>query len=572
MPKLNPFIAKLGDDSVPIPHRASMLIDVLAQAQGGDLNSTMISQEIFHRITEGSCDEVSKKRAEQLKAILQQLQNVPLRPATFIQLQELDQGAPPHALVSLDNGELAFVVVHDHATVSKLKLGDRVMVDGAGKILVHPTGNGIHTGSESRLQRLIDDRHLEVVDHHDENRVVLAGPELMAEVKSGKIPAGSMIVVGAGGRLATHAIPPEDSNADNFRFLDRGPVPDVIVERDIGAPPPVIAAVAQHIREEMTRPELRRRFKLRPCLTKLLMGVSGSGKTLAIQAMHRLMYEIMSEVTAVPMEALPKQVFRFRNSQMLSMWLGESDKNADRLFDEVERRAAQTYTTQSGMEFQLPVLVVMEEADGMGRARGEEAIYDRILTTILQRLDPNRKGLSDKLVVFLSTTNEPHIVDPALLRRIGGSVEVFGRLNQEAFGQVLGKHVAGLPVEDGRAKSAKAWKSILGDINDWLFVEGVDRGVVELIFQGQHSTAVRYHRDFLTGALVDRSVQQAATQAWEESLRRPTAGITRDHLKRAIQHQVRSVACQLTPHNVGHYLDIPEGARVANIRSLLPQD
>jgi ADP-ribosylglycohydrolase len=44
---------------------------------------------------------------------------------------------------------------------------------------------------------------------------------------------------------------------------------------------------------------------------------------------------------------------------------------------------------------------------------------ERILATVLQSLDPGRLEMSDRLVIVLATTNEPHLVDPALLRRVG---------------------------------------------------------------------------------------------------------------------------------------------------------
>jgi SpoVK/Ycf46/Vps4 family AAA+-type ATPase len=315
--------------------------------------------------------------------------------------------------------------------------------------------------------------------------------------------------------------------------------------------------VERHIREEMLRPELRRKFRLRPCITALLEGVSGSGKTLTVNAIYRRMYEIMAEVTGTPMEELPHQVFKFKPSKALSMWLGESDKNCDRFFDEVEQRAGKPFVNPKGKSFLLPVLVVMEEIDGMGRARGEEAIYDRIMTTILQRLDPNREGLGDKLVVFLSTTNEPHIVDHAMLRRIGGTVESFGRLDQKGFVDVLKKHVKGLPMDE----------NAVSDVHRALFNEGVDPGVVELAVGGK--PIIKHRRDFVTGALIDRAVQDAATQAWEMAAGgEKDSVVTSEHLLGSLDRQVLSVVGQLTPNNVSHYLDLPEGAPVTAVRKL----
>jgi hypothetical protein len=63
-------------------------------------------------------------------------------------------------------------------------------------------------------------------------------------------------------------------------------------------------------------------------------------------------------------------------------------------------------------------------------------------------------------VIFLFTTNVPHVVDPAFLRRAGGTTERFGRLGRRAFLAVLHKHLSGLPFrgEEGADEAAaRAW-------------------------------------------------------------------------------------------------------------------
>jgi SpoVK/Ycf46/Vps4 family AAA+-type ATPase len=237
----------------------------------------------------------------------------------------------------------------------------------------------------------------------------------------------------------------------------------------------------------------------------------------------------------------------------------------------VENLSQQTFTNEQGQTFTMPVMVVMEEAEAMGRGRGEshDTIYDRILATLLQRLDPNRAGLAERLVIFLSTTNEPHLVDPAFLRRIGGSVERFGRLDQIAFADVLKKLVRGLPPanpHDTPQTAIKLWTEMLVELEDWLY--GDETGVVELSLSGL-GPMIKYRRDFLTGALVDRAVQQSSEAAWQESLNNPAAGITTEHLKESIIQQVDTLVHQLTPNNATHYLDIPEGSKVVKTKSLI---
>lgn len=563
MAKLNlkPFLLKIASSDVPLSQRKEMMVDLLGKE---DESLQPAIEEIFVRLASTELGEDAQKKQKMLTDILKALETCPMRPATFIERTGFSGTSAQHVMVALDNGDFGYVVAHDADLVSKLKLGDRIVLDAQAKILVASTKHEFQYGNEARLERQIDGRHIEVVTHQDDRRVLLANQKLIKGIESGAVPMGSQVVLSCGEQVALLALP-KDDGLSHFRFLDRGPIPNVIVERDIGAPPKVIEQVCRHIREEMTRPSLRRRFKLRPCITRLLCGVSGTGKTLAVQAIHRQMYEIMAEVTGVPMTELPQRVFKFKPSQVLSMWLGQSDKNADRIFDEIEK-VAETTLTVDGQEYQLPVLVVMEEADAIGRARGQDhdGIYDRIMTTILQRLDPNREGLSSKLVVFLSTTNEPHIVDPAFLRRIGGSVEIFGRLNQRAFNDILRKHVAGLPANNGNGDQGKAWEEIMKGIDHLLFDEHSDDGVVEMACSG--GNLIKYRRDFLTGALIDRAVQEAASEAWEESLKNENAGITFQGLARSLDRQIQNVAAQLTPQNVSHYLDLPEGVRVSNLR------
>ena len=551
--KTDGLMLKLADPGVPLAHKAQQVIDVMAGVKEGERACAAAAEELFQRLHEGSVNEEAQAKAQQLDEIMSQIQASPLRQGRFVEIADVEGKGIPHALIQFDNGESAYVVVYDRAQARKLKLGDPVMVDAKMKLLVSEAPSELYPGTESRLERKVDDRHVEVLTHQDERSIALAGPELIRSIETGETRPGSKVVMSKNNQLALRALP-EAANT-HYRFLDRGPVPDVRVDRDIGSPPRIIGHVALHIREEMTRPELRRKFRLRPCITRLLCGVSGTGKTLAIQAIHRLMYEIMSEITETPVPELPARVFRMRSSQMLSMWFGESDKNIDRLFDEVEQLADEKFK-----EHVLPVMVVLEEADGLGRARGGDNIYDRIMTVILQRLDPNREGLANKLVIFLSTTNTAEVVDPAFLRRIGGAVETFGRLDPKGFADIMAKHLSGLPTKE---------KSLLRKVCEHLFENG-DNGVVELTYQGHADPVIKYRRDFLTGALIDRAVQQAAEAAWHESLAedKSNAGITAEALSRAIEDQVRSVAHQLHPDNVHNYTDLPDGVRVSRVRRI----
>jgi ATP-dependent 26S proteasome regulatory subunit len=562
----HPILAALADPKVPIPHRIVMLRELMANINS---ETEPIVRRIMETFAEKSGESLYHDKARKLDALLKEIQEGPMRLAIFIEMAPSAGNGVAQALVAVDDGTLAYAVVSEENQAGQLRLGDRVMLDGKARVLVRGVASGLKMGEEARLERRIDDRHIEVTSRGDERAVVLATAGLMERITSGEVPPGSAVVLNARLPLAIHALPAADG-LSHFRFLDKGPVPDVRVDRDIGAPPRVILEVAEHIRQEMTCSSLRRRYRLRRCLMKLLCGVSGSGKTLAVQAIHRLMYEIMSEITGVPIEQLPPRVFRLRQSQVLSMWLGESDKNLDRFFDEIEQLAVEAFTAPDGRRFVLPVMVIIEEADGMGHARGQDAIIDRIMTTALQRLDPARESIRDRLIIFLATTNEPHIVDAAFLRRVGGSIETFGRLSRSAFRAVLQKLLRGLPLASNNGCTLEeVWKQTVHDMTAWLYGPDSDSGLVELTYAGSTTPVIKHRRDFLTGALVDRAVQQAADEACQLEYGNPAArGITLEQLMRSLNRQVMSLVGQLREQNVGNYTDLPDGLRVASLRRI----
>ena len=89
---------------------------------------------------------------------------------------------------------------------------------------------------------------------------------------------------------------------------------------------------------------------------------------------------------------------------------------------------------------------------------------------------------------------------------------------------------------------------------------------------GSTTPSFKHGRDFLTGSVVDRAVQQAAEAACEaEEAGTKTPGITSDSLLDAIEDQVQAVAESITPANVAEFVDVPDGMRVTNTRRIEPQ-
>jgi ATP-dependent 26S proteasome regulatory subunit len=556
----------LFEESVPLEHRVQML-GQLCLGKGTD--AMKLVGALLEAAASAKSESIYKEKIEKVNELLGQLAQGPLRPATFV-MMITGTGPAARARVVLEDGSTCFVTVPDETLAGSLRCGDTVLVDAQGKALLFREPHGPDTGEEARLERCIDDGRIEVSVREHERFVFRASDSLARGIEQGEVQPGRTLLVCTRQRIAFEALPLENG-LSRYVYLAQEPVPDVTVERDVGAPPDYIEEVIDIVRLEMSDPELCRRYALHPCTTRLLAGPTGTGKTHSINALWRELYVLMSEFTGVSVEELPPRVMRLRMSEVLSHWLGDSDKNLDRFFNEVEQLAGEPFEAPDGRHYTLPALVILEEIDGLARSRGHEPVYDRILTTALQRLDTSRSALRDRLILFVATTNVAHQVDPAFLRRVGGRVEHFGRLGRSAFVAVLDKQLGRRPVavRNGAGQEA-ARRQLIAEVTAGLFgPRHADRGQVELHFAGSTTPAVKYRHDFLSGSVVQNAVQQASTASCLTEYRGCDApGLTSELLICAIEEQVRGIVDNLHESNVHQYTDIPDGVHIASLRRL----
>ena len=572
-----PIELMLADTNAPVETKRDFL-KMLLQDPSPDATAAVAS--IFTTLAANSAEQVHQQKAQELAQVLKQLEEGPMRTAAFIEMLPKNGFAVPQAQVVLDDGSSACSVVPDAKVAESLRRGDRVLLDGRGKAVLYRLAGSPKTGEEAQLERQLDDRRVELTLRGQERCVFFASQDLADKLARDEVKPGAALVVNSRLALAYDALPPAEGHT-HYKYLVRDPVPDIDLQRDVACPPACINELVEHVRTEMTQPEISRRYGVHRCVMRLLAGVSGSGKTLAIQAIISGVYRVMSELTGVPVNQLPPRVFRLRMSEVLSYLLGQSDQQLALFFKSVEEAASRPFVAPDGRSFTLPVIAVMEEIDGLARARGgHDAIYDRILTTALQWLDATRPELRDKLILYLGTTNEAEQVDRAFLRRIGATIDRFGRLDKRSFAAVLLKHLSKVPVAaDNIATPEEIRRSLIREIITWLFSpNGTDRGLVELTFAGSTAPVARHRRDFLTGALVDRAVQEAAKAARREEIRTgQIGGVTHLLLLRAFENQFRALADQLSEANARQYVDVPDGVRVATLRrvtqpSLLPHE
>ncbi|MGC9164234.1 MAG: AAA family ATPase [Thermoprotei archaeon] len=125
----------------------------------------------------------------------------------------------------------------------------------------------------------------------------------------------------------------------------------------------------------------------------LLFGPPGCGKTM-------LMAAVANEINAI--------VMLIDSSNVMSKWLGESEKNIARVFKEARRLESQN----------KPVIILIDEVDALASIHFQEVGGEtRMRTQLLKEMDGLMEKDRDRLIFVIGTTNKPWMLDEAFIRR-----------------------------------------------------------------------------------------------------------------------------------------------------------
>ena len=141
-------------------------------------------------------------------------------------------------------------------------------------------------------------------------------------------------------------------------------------------------------------PELAHSLGIEPPTGALLTGPPGTGKTTIARVLAA-----QAKCSFYPVTA----------ADVTSMWLGESERSIQRLFDRARENR--------------PSIIFIDEIDAIAARRGQAGAYDRQINELLAQLD----GLTGHQGVFvLAATNRADQLDPALLRggRLSRTIEI----------------------------------------------------------------------------------------------------------------------------------------------------
>ena len=139
--------------------------------------------------------------------------------------------------------------------------------------------------------------------------------------------------------------------------------------------------------DQIRYPELYSQYGLKGGTGVLLFGLPGTGKTTIARA---IAHEIGAPLYTVQL------------SDVLSKWVGESEKRIKQLFDQA--RSTQT------------ALIFFDDFDALGMERQEEGSgnNNKVIVELINQMDGFRKN--ENTIVLLAATNKPWMIDSALMR------------------------------------------------------------------------------------------------------------------------------------------------------------
>lgn len=193
------------------------------------------------------------------------------------------------------------------------------------------------------------------------------------------------------GEVGNGAAPPPPS-LETLGDITPLPIDTSITFQSVGGLPQHIVALRETIMLPLLYPKLLQDLGVRPPRGLLFTGPPGTGKTLMARA-------VANECQLTTQKKV--SFFMRKGADILSKWVGESEKQLNLLFEAARRHQ--------------PSIIFFDEIDGLAPVRHskQEQTHAALVSTLLALMD----GLDDRgHVIVIGATNRPDTLDPALRR------------------------------------------------------------------------------------------------------------------------------------------------------------
>lgn len=208
---------------------------------------------------------------------------------------------------------------------------------------------------------------------------------------------------------------------------------DKITFADVAGLEDVKEQITFKVLSPMQKPELAEKYHIRAGGKILLYGPPGTGKTFIARA-------IAGEVDA--------EFFAVNCQDLISKYMGDSSKQLDSLFAEVEKHEK--------------AIIFFDEFDSVASKRGDgtggvDAEMARFVATFLTKVD-GFKPTANKMLLLIAATNRPWALDSAMLRGGRFDTQIYVGVPDQAAREFLVNRALGGIAKEGDVDLSKlAW-------------------------------------------------------------------------------------------------------------------
>jgi SpoVK/Ycf46/Vps4 family AAA+-type ATPase len=179
-----------------------------------------------------------------------------------------------------------------------------------------------------------------------------------------------------------------------------------------------------------------RRLGVRGTSSFMLCGPTGTGKSTAMKVVAKNLANYAEYKTGSRVSRL----IVADASQFYSPYFGETEQKIKAWFESLKEIGSQKYLDDNGNDVSLPLVVCFEEAEALFANRGSSGVNNRLFdgpVALMLSLSSSVGSEINTQVMIVITSNRPHLLDTAAMRRFGMRKLYFGCLQMKQASQVI---------------------------------------------------------------------------------------------------------------------------------------
>jgi len=433
--------------------------------------------------------------------------------------------------------------------LQQLRSGDAVLIDTESRRIVARDGAAPLSGEIVKIESRPPEHPTHaVIQQRDQLELVRLHADLIDQ--SDACQPGDQVLYDSVRKIVLGPVTTQSSGEE---LLVAPSTLEAVRRTDVGWLHPIVDAILERYVAAFENRDWCQALRIRNRCSYLFVGGTGTGKSYHLKLLANEVHDRVEAWTGTRSSRL----VMLDAADFWAPYFGETEQRITRWAAKLQRLGSQALTMRDGRSAHLPLIVCLEEAEGLLRGRGESDgsghLFDRALSLFLQKTDSLESALQVP-VIWITTSNRPDLADSAGLRRLGMRRVTFDMLTPAAIHSVLQTRIpADLPMAPAGRPDASSRVACIQQILGYLVGPTPRQELAELtLMNGKHVQALR--QDMVSPALLEEAVSAGLDAALRASRRAGRLlGLDAADVVQFLHRHFAELVPTLRPHNVAEY-------------------